>query len=532
MNIETPIREIKGIGEKTEKLMNKIGVYTAGDILLHFPREYQKFDSPKHINELNTGEIAAVYGVLMQKPLLKRTARMSIVLSNVKDDTGRLELVWFRSDYIKNALNAGEAYVFYGKVLLKNNKLTMEQPVVYSVDDYKKKMLSFQPVYSKTAGLTNNAISKAVRACLDGIDSQTEFLPEEIRTESKLAEYNFALEQVHFPETMEKLIEARKRLVFDEFFLFLLRMHLEKTASEKKQNLFRLTDDGFIDNLVKKLPFNLTGAQLKCLDELKKDISSEYVMQRLIQGDVGSGKTIVAFLVMAWMSHSGYQSALMAPTEVLARQHRDSFEDMEKLLGLNFPVILLTGSMTAKEKRLAYEKMDTEKDAMIIGTQALIQEKAVFSNLGLVITDEQHRFGVRQRECFADKGAEPHIIVMSATPIPRTLAIILYGDLDISIIDEVPAKRLPIKNCVVGESYRLKTNEFIVKEVNAGHQVYVICPLVEESEGMEGKNVSDHAKDLQKSLPSDIDLDGDGIVGEVEEDEVGAWIIANSWGDG
>lgn len=506
MNIETPIREIKGIGEKTEKLMNKIGVYTAGDILLHFPREYRQFEAPIRISEAKLNQKNAIYAVLAQKPIVKRTARINIVLSNARDDTGSLELVWFRSEYLVNTLSKGETYVFCGTVVKKGGKLSMEQPEVYKAEDYKKKMESYQPVYAKTAGLTNNAIQKAVRSCLEVIDLQNDFLPEDIREDSMLAEYNFAMEQIHFPETMDKLVEARKRLVFDEFFLFILRMQLNKTKTAGKKNPFDIKDDGFIDSLIDKLPFELTNAQKKCLDEIKADMTSENVMQRLVQGDVGSGKTIVAFLCMAWMSHLHYQSAIMAPTEVLARQHKESFESTIAMLGLDIPVILLTGSLTAKQKREAYARMDSEKNAIIVGTQALIQEKAIFNNLALVITDEQHRFGVKQRETLSMKGFDPHIIVMSATPIPRTLAIILYGDLDISVIDEVPAKRLPIKNCVVGESYRAKANEFLVKEVRAGHQVYVICPLVEESEGMEGKNVKDHVKELKSTLPSDINV--------------------------
>ncbi|MCR5271903.1 MAG: ATP-dependent DNA helicase RecG [Lachnospiraceae bacterium] len=504
MNFDTPIREIKGIGEKTEKLMNKIGVYTAGDILLHYPREYRKFDSPVSISKAQLNTKVAVYATIATRPLLRRTARINIVIAQAKDETGRLELVWFRSEYIVNSLKPGEHYVFCGSIVKKNGKLQMDQPEVYTADEYKRKMASYQPVYAKTAGLTNNAIQKTVKTCLDSVDIQGDYLPEDIRERECLAEYNFALEQMHFPENTEKLIEARKRLVFDEFFMFILRMQIEKGEASRRKNPFGIKDDGFIDDMVKKLPYELTGAQHKCLKELKGDMASEYVMQRLIQGDVGSGKTIIAFLCMAWMSHLGYQSALMAPTEVLARQHKESFEDLKKILSIDFPVILLTGSMTAKEKRLAYEAMETEKNAMIIGTQALIQDKAGFSNLALVITDEQHRFGVKQRETLSLKGFNPHIAVMSATPIPRTLAIILYGDLDISVIDEVPAKRLPIKNCVVDESYRNTANNFVVKEVRNGHQVYVICPLVEESEGMEGKNVKDHSKELQKNLPSDI----------------------------
>ena len=259
-----------------------------------------------------------------------------------------------------------------------------------------------------------------------------------------------------------------------------------------------------MDGLIEKLPYKLTNAQLRVLAEVQRDMRSEHVMQRLIQGDVGSGKTILAFLAMADAAHNGYQSAIMAPTEVLARQHYESFTGLCEEFGLDYPVILLTGSMTAKQKKEAYRRLEEAPDALVIGTHALIQEKVLYQNLALVITDEQHRFGVKQRESFSEKGSKPHILVMSATPIPRTLAIILYGDLDISVVDEVPAKRLPIKNCVVDTRYRPKAYQFIEKEVEAGHQAYVICPLVEESENMEAENVTDYAKRLKEELPEHI----------------------------
>jgi ATP-dependent DNA helicase RecG len=297
---------------------------------------------------------------------------------------------------------------------------------------------------------------------------------------------------------MDALIRARRRLVFDEFFLFIMGMQYQKTRQQKEENPFSFCDPACVQEMVQKLPYPLTGAQKNTLSEILSDMSGAYVMQRLIQGDVGSGKTVIAFLAMAWVSQSGYQSAIMAPTEVLARQHYETYCKMCADFGLSTKVILLTGSLTAAQKRKTYEEILNTPDAMIIGTHALIQEKAIYSNLALVITDEQHRFGVHQRDTFSEKGHTPHILVMSATPIPRTLAIILYGDLDISVIDEVPAKRLPIKNCVVGTSYRPKAYEFIQNQVQMGHQAYVICPLVEETENMEGENTKDYAVTLRE----------------------------------
>ena len=275
---------------------------------------------------------------------------------------------------------------------------------------------------------------------------------------------------------------------------------------QKEKNNYPFRDDGFALELMKQLPYELTGAQQKTIAQIHKDAVSPYAMQRLIQGDVGSGKTIVAFLMMAEASHSGYQSAIMAPTEVLAVQHYATYTKLCQQFGLDIPVILLTGSLKAKEKREAYARILEHPNAMIIGTHALIQDKAVYSNLGLVITDEQHRFGVKQRDTFSNKGSHPHILVMSATPIPRTLAIILYGDMDISVIDEVPAHRLPIKNCVVDTSYRPKAYEFILKQIKEGHQAYIICPLVEESENSEGENVTDYSKMLESQFPADVKI--------------------------
>ena len=349
-------------------------------------------------------------------------------------------------------------------------------------------------------------VTKAVRAALEEEALFQDYLPEEIRDKYRLCEYNYAIKQIHFPDDMDTLIEARRRLVFDEFFFFILSMQYQKEKKQKDENQFTFSDDGFTEGLIGQLPYELTGAQKRALLDVQKDLRSPYVMQRLIQGDVGSGKTIIAFLAMADAAHHGYQSAIMAPTEVLARQHYETYQKLCETFGLRIPIVLLTGSLTAKQKRMAYEAIDLYPNAMVIGTHALIQEKAVYANLSLVITDEQHRFGVRQRETFAEKGVKPNILVMSATPIPRTLAIILYGDLDISVVDEVPAKRLPIKNCVVDTRYRPKAYDFIEKEVRAGHQAYIICPLVEESENMDGENVVDYTKKLREIFPEEIQL--------------------------
>lgn len=513
MQLNSAITTIKGIGEKTADSFAKMGVYTVGDILLRFPRTYVQYpimEAVDYIRTLPEG-MHAILARVKKAPVVRSGRRMQVT---VLDISGRgtdasmpgvqVQLIWYRMPYIKNSLKPGHEYVFYGKVITKNGRYLMEQPVIYEVEQYQTMEERFLPVYSLTAGITNNLMIKTIRAALTEDTLLAEPLPSEVRQAYQLCEYNYAIKQIHFPDSMDTLITARKRLVFDEFFLFIMGMQYQREKKQREPNAFSYQDPQFVQGLIEKLPYELTGAQKKALAEVQENMAGAYVMQRLIQGDVGSGKTIVAFLAMAWTAHNGYQSAIMAPTEVLARQHYESYVKLCEEFGLDYPVVLLTGSMTAKEKRIAYERLAEEPNAMVIGTHALIQEKAWYSNLALVITDEQHRFGVRQRGVFAEKGTHPHILVMSATPIPRTLAIIIYGDMDISVIDEVPARRLPIKNCVVNTGYRPKAYSFITEQVRLGHQAYVICPLVEESESMEGENVTDYAKRIAAELPEDI----------------------------
>lgn len=508
MNETSSITSLKGIGEKTKELFAKMGVYTVGDILLHFPRTYIRYPKMEPIDEISslTEENHAIVAQVRTSPVVKSTRRMQLTLLTIGSVGHKMQLIWYRQPYIRNNLKANQYYVFYGKVTIKEGKYVMEQPVIYEPQAYTQMEDMLFPVYSLTGGVSNNLMIKTIRQALAEKDMLYDYLPTDVREKYALCEYNYAIKQIHFPDSFDTLIEARKRLVFDEFFLFILGMQYQKEQKKRESNAFSFREPEIIEECIGKLPYELTGAQKRALDDVIRDMQSPYVMQRLIQGDVGSGKTIVAFLAMAWTAASGYQSAIMAPTEVLARQHYESYCQMSEQFGLHFPIVLLTGSMTAKEKRLAYQTLEAEKNALVIGTHALIQEKAIYSNLALVITDEQHRFGVRQRETFAEKGRRPHILVMSATPIPRTLAIILYGDLDISVIDEVPARRLPIKNCVVNTGYRPKAYTFIEEQVRAGHQAYIICPLVEGSENMEGENVTDYAGKVKSELPSDIEV--------------------------
>jgi ATP-dependent DNA helicase RecG len=377
----------------------------------------------------------------------------------------------------------------------------MEQPQMYRPEVYEALLKRMQPVYGQTKGLSNKTITSAMEQALSLRVMEKDYLPAGLRVSNELAEYNFAIEHIHFPEDQADLMAARKRLVYDEFFLFLLAVRRLKESREDLKSSFIFEKDTESRRLEAALPYALTEAQKRTLSQVYADLKSGKVMNRLIQGDVGSGKTIIAVLALVSAAENGFQGALMAPTEVLAKQHYETVEAMFRNYDVPFCAVLVTGSMTAKEKRLAYEKIASHEADIIIGTHALIQEKVVYDRLALVITDEQHRFGVAQRELLGSKGSFPHMIVMSATPIPRTLAIILYGDLDISVIDQVPANRLPIKNCVVDTSYRSRAYKFIAGEVEKGRQAYVICPMVEESEMIQAENVLDYTKVLRENLP-------------------------------
>lgn len=383
----------------------------------------------------------------------------------------------------------------------------MEQPRLFRVEEYTALQNTLQPRYALTQGLTNNGVSRAVRKALDSVLSEgnrLEILPEEIRNEFQLIPLGEALEKIHFPENTQDLIAARRRLAFDEFLLFFLALRKVKEENQirKVEELLEKVPD--TDRLLDSLPYRLTGAQQRVWSEIEADLQKENAMNRLVQGDVGSGKTILAFLALLMCAANGRQGCLMAPTEVLARQHYEALLQMSGEYDLCIRPVLLTGSQTAKEKREIYARIADGDANVIIGTHALIQEKVIYRRLSLVITDEQHRFGVRQRELLADKGKGTHVLVMSATPIPRTLAIVVYGDLHVSVLDEMPAGRKPIKNCVVNTSYRQTAYSFIRKQAEEGHQVYVICPMVEEGE-MDGlENVMDYTDKLKAVLPDSI----------------------------
>lgn len=501
----TPIREIKGIGEKTEKLFEKLNIYTAGDLLRYYPRGYDVYEEPVPVSEVEEGKICTVTGAIFGRVQVAGNRRLPVTTLHVRDLTGTLKAVWFRMPFLRNTFAGGGAVTLRGRVVRKGRELVMEQPeIFYPPEKYEEKSGTLQPIYGLTKGLTNNGVSKTVGQVLKNLDLSREVLPEDLRMRYGLAEYNYALRGIHFPEDKEVYFHARKRLVFEEFLAFILSLRRLKDSNQRMENNYVMDVDEKVEKLIGELPFSLTGAQRKVWGEIAGDLASDTVMSRLVQGDVGSGKTIVAVLALLNTALHGYQAAMMAPTEVLARQHYESITKLLEEYEIPVKVELLTGSMTAKEKRRAYDRIECGYARIIIGTHALIQSAVNYDCLALVITDEQHRFGVKQREAFAGKGGMPHVLVMSATPIPRTLAIILYGDLDISVIDELPANRLPIKNCVVDTGYRKTAYTFMKKEIAAGRQCYVICPMVEESEQLEAENVQDYGAMLQEEMGPDI----------------------------
>lgn len=522
MNEYGNIRNLKGIGEKSEKLFQKLNIHTVGDLVRFYPRSYDIYEKPIPISEIVEGEVATVTGTIYGKVQMNNAKNLQITTIHVKDLTGVIKATWFRMPFLKNTLGRGGVVTLRGRIVERRGELCMEQPELFFPSaKYNEKEDTMQPIYPLTSGLTNNMMMKAVKQALEYLDLKREFLPNSIRLEYQLAEYNFAAKQIHFPQDKESFFKARERLVFEEFLIFILALRQMKETNEKTMNTFTFPKTDMVERVLQNLPYELTNAQKKVWKEIQADLCGERVMSRLVQGDVGSGKTIVALLGLILAGNNGYQGAMMAPTEVLAKQHYASITELFDKYEIPLKVELLTGSMTAKEKREAYERIANGEANIIVGTHALIQDKVIYQKLALVVTDEQHRFGVKQREKLAAKGQSPHILVMSATPIPRTLAIILYGDLDISVIDELPANRLPIKNCVVDTGYRNTAYTFIKKQVAEGRQCYVICPMVEESEFLEAENVIDYAGMLQSELGNTIKVGYlHGKMKQAEKDEI------------
>lgn len=515
MKINDEVCTIKGIGRKTAGHLNRIGIITVGDFLRHFPRDYISYGEPLPVTDISKDNCGpAAYQVRVTerpRPVSRSRNAVSVMRMN------QANAIWYHSPYITNRLIPGREYILYGNMVTKGTRRSLEHPEIFLPEEYAKISTGLQPVYPLTEGLSQNFFRKTMRTILDQLELSDDILPVDLRKRQNLAEFNFAIRQIHFPDHRENLRSARNRLVFEEFFLFALLMKRLKKEHSTLPNSFPVKDLSAVDRFIQSLPFKLTGAQYRVWEEIAADLSGPDTMNRLIQGDVGSGKTAVAALAMLAMAKSGRQAALMAPTEVLAVQHYEKLSRLFEEQGLH--TVLLTGSLTAAQKRKIYTQMQNQEADIIIGTQALFQEKAVYARLGLIVTDEQHRFGVVQRQRLADKSGEeaPHVLVMSATPIPRTLAIVLYSDLDISVLDEKPQNRLDIKTAVVGTSYRPNAYRFMLNQIEMGHQIYIICPMVEQSEQVDAENVLDYTERIKQIMPDSVRI---GYVhGKMKPDE-------------
>ena len=504
------IQQLKGIGEKTAALLSRLSVYTVKDLVGLYPRAYDVYEKPVFVQEAveeHASEIVSIEAVVARNVEQYSTPRMKVLSTVVRDEQGTsLKCTWFNMPFLRSSLKPGAHYVFRGQLAKKKGSFVLEQPQMYTMAAYAQLQGSMQPIYPLTKGLSNKTVAKAVKQALEKYDTclEKEYIPVDIRSAYQLAEHNFAVQRIHFPQSQEDYLQSRKRLAFEEFFLFVLAVRNMKEKNTHRLNEYRILNDARTDKFISELEFELTDAQKKTWEEIKENMSGSVLMSRLIQGDVGSGKTIIAVLALMNTAFAGYQGAMMVPTEVLAKQQYESICSMFEKHQIPLKVVLLMGSMTAAQKRAVYEQIRTHEADIVVGTHAVIQEKAVYDKLALVITDEQHRFGVNQRRALSMKGDNPHVLVMSATPIPRTLAIIVYGDLDISIIDTLPAERLPIKNCVVGTNYRENAYKFIAGQVKEGRQAYVICPMVEESENVDAENVVEYAEKLKAALPPQI----------------------------
>lgn len=488
IDFEKDVKYIKGVGPNRVNLLNKLGIFTLKDLITYYPREYEDRSKPKTISEIADNEEVLIKAIAVSKVMEIRIRKnMCMYKLTVNDGTANCYITWFNQSYIKNIIKLGGTYYFYGKVNVKKGKVEMNSPVFDSEGNFKNTG-RIVPIYPSTFQLSQNALRQIIENGINEvIDYIEEIMPEYLIKENSLVDLKEAIKQIHFPENFDKFNLARKRLVFDELLTLQIGLLGLKHANDKKTKGISLNKKVKISEIINELPFKLTKAQLKVLEEIDNDLESNLPMNRLLQGDVGSGKTIVSIISAYKAVKSGYQVAIMAPTSILAMQHLESFKNI--LEKYNIKCELLISSITKKNKEEILQKLQNGGIDVLIGTHALLQENVVFKDLGLVVTDEQHRFGVRQRSLIASKGENPNVLVMTATPIPRTLALILYGDLDISIIDELPPNRKKIDTFAVTKSMEERVNMFVKKQIEEGRQCYIVCPLVEENEEINAKSV-------------------------------------------
>ncbi len=498
INLDTSVQYLKGVGPKMYELLNKLSIYTVKDLLEYYPRVYEDRTKITPISDFQKDQNVLFLGTLVKPVTMVYAKKKKILSTVVVDDSGAIAmLTWFNQVYIKDRIKEGGTYLFYGKVgSVSGSRATLDSCSIYDVNDLDK-IQGLYPIYPLTAGITQNYLFKLINNLMDSGIMVNEIFNEEFRRKYRLAEANYALRNIHFPKSYEMVNVARNRIIFEELFLFQLALLNMKQIEVEHTNTNTYSD---LDEseFLKLISFELTGAQKKVVSQIKKDMSSKTVMNRLVQGDVGSGKTMVAAIAMYLAVKNGYQAALMAPTTILANQHYIELSQYFEKLGINVEII--TSSTTKKQKEKIIEKLKNNDIDILIGTHSIIEDNVEFNNLGLVVTDEQHRFGVKQRMKLSAKGNVVDTIVMTATPIPRSLAIILYGDLDLSIIDELPPGRKPVETCVVNDSYNQRVYNFLKKQINEGRQVYVVCPLVEENEDLDLNSVEKLYEEYKKEF--------------------------------
>lgn len=493
LDLTKDVKYVKGVGPNRVKLLNKIGIYNLGDLITYYPRDYEDRSKPRMIQNLVNGEDSLIKAVAVSRVVeIRLKNRMCMYKLVVQDETAKCTIIWFNQSYLKNKFIIGETYYFFGKANIRMGKFEMSSPVFDDVNT-KNNTGRIIPIYSSTYSLSQNTIRKIIENGLEMVDGNLEEnMPEYILDNYNLLGINEATKKVHFPESFEEFKEARKRLVFEELLTMQVALLGLKNKYSRDIKGIEFAKEYKFSDIINDLPFNLTNAQIRVLQEIENDMEKDKSMNRLLQGDVGSGKTIVSIIAAYKAVKSGYQAAIMAPTSILASQHLESFtEILEKY---NIRCELLISSITKKKKEEILEKLKNGEIDVLIGTHAILEDNVIFKNLGLVVTDEQHRFGVRQRSKIASKGKNPDVLVMTATPIPRTLALILYGDLDISIIDELPPNRKKIDTFAVTKQMEERANNFIKKQIEEGRQCYIVCPLVEENEEIDAKSVLELAE--------------------------------------
>ena len=521
MELNKNVQYIKGVGETRAKVLNKLGIFTLEDLITYYPRTYEDRSKAKKLEDTIDGEetLIKAYVVSRMNVVTTRNRKMKICKMIVRDDTEACEVVWYNQPYLKQNFHMGEEYNFFGKISKRSGHIEMISPV-FDKEGIKNNTGKIIPIYPLTYNISQNQIRKVIENGLKLVkDSLEETIPDYILKENNLMDINSAIRKIHFPENFEEFEKARTRLAFEELLTMQLLLLRLKNKCMQKESGIQFSKDVKMSDVINTLPFTLTKAQLRALEEIDRDMESDRIMNRLLQGDVGSGKTIVAIIAAYKAVKSGYQMAIMAPTSILATQHLESFSGILEKFGIRCE--LLISNMQAKKKKEVLEEIENGKIDIVIGTHSILQDNVKFKNLGLVITDEQHRFGVNQRKTIGEKGKNVDKIVMTATPIPRTLALILYGDLDISVIDELPPNRQKIDTFAVGPSMEKRVNNFIKEQIKQGRQAYIVCPLVEENEEIDAKSVLEIFENYKNNVFSEFKVEYiHGKMKQKDKDEI------------